>query len=262
MRMLLARRQRRRCSRRCGSRARRRRAVSDRAGRRCVCVAVHRKRPSRARAQRERPGTRGGDARRISRPRPRGRAAQESARVDRARMRRRLGADAGRARPLLFARGPATGHRVCGGRISDGAGRRVELELERSAAARRSGSGAHAAHRRPCSAGGRGRWCSPISRGRCGCVAEGGRDAFYEGEIAERLVALSHAKRAGCSTREDLAAYRAEWQEPIGIELQGLPHPRMPAQWPGSGGADCAQAVCPRRLRGAHRAIRRNAGIC
>lgn len=51
-------------------------------------------------------------------------------------------------------------------------------------------------------------------------VAEGGRDAFYEGEIAERLVA--YARRVGgllCA--RDLADYRAEWQEPIGVDYRG-----------------------------------------
>ena len=51
-------------------------------------------------------------------------------------------------------------------------------------------------------------------------VAEGGRDAFYEGEIAARLVA--YVERAGgLLSRSDLAAYRAEWQEPIGVDYKG-----------------------------------------
>ena len=51
-------------------------------------------------------------------------------------------------------------------------------------------------------------------------VAEGGRDAFYEGEIAERLAAYS-AKAGGLLTREDLSAYRAQWQRPISAEYRG-----------------------------------------
>ena len=51
-------------------------------------------------------------------------------------------------------------------------------------------------------------------------VAAGGRDAFYEGEIAERLVA--YARRVGgLLTARDLADYRAEWQEPIGVDYRG-----------------------------------------
>jgi gamma-glutamyltranspeptidase/glutathione hydrolase len=51
-------------------------------------------------------------------------------------------------------------------------------------------------------------------------LAESGRDAFYEGDIAERLVAYSK-QMGGLLGRADLAAYRAEWQEPIGIDYRG-----------------------------------------
>ena len=51
-------------------------------------------------------------------------------------------------------------------------------------------------------------------------VAEGGRDAFYEGDIAERLVAYSK-RMGGLLSRSDMADYRAEWQEPIGVEYRG-----------------------------------------
>jgi gamma-glutamyltranspeptidase/glutathione hydrolase len=51
-------------------------------------------------------------------------------------------------------------------------------------------------------------------------VADGGRDAFYEGEIAERLIAyVQHS--GGLLDRGDLAGYRAEWQEPIGVDYRG-----------------------------------------
>jgi len=52
-------------------------------------------------------------------------------------------------------------------------------------------------------------------------LAKGGRDAFYRGEIAERIAAFSR-RAGGLLTREDLASYRAEWQAPIGIEYRGL----------------------------------------
>jgi gamma-glutamyltranspeptidase/glutathione hydrolase len=51
-------------------------------------------------------------------------------------------------------------------------------------------------------------------------VAEGGRDAFYEGEIADRLVAYAREK-GGLIDRDDLAHYRAEWQEPIDTDYRG-----------------------------------------
>ncbi len=51
-------------------------------------------------------------------------------------------------------------------------------------------------------------------------VAEGGRDAFYGGEIADRLAAYAREK-GGLLDRDDLARYRAEWQEPIDIDYRG-----------------------------------------
>jgi len=45
-------------------------------------------------------------------------------------------------------------------------------------------------------------------------VASGGRDAYYKGEIANRIVTTS-ARLGGTMTLEDLAAYSSEWVEPI-----------------------------------------------
>ncbi|MFI4981396.1 MAG: gamma-glutamyltransferase family protein, partial [Nevskiales bacterium] len=50
-------------------------------------------------------------------------------------------------------------------------------------------------------------------------LAEGGRDAFYDGPIAERLVRFSEHS-GGLLSRADLAQYRAEWQDPIGIDYR------------------------------------------
>ncbi len=51
-------------------------------------------------------------------------------------------------------------------------------------------------------------------------VAAGGRDAFYEGEIAEQLV--GYARQAGgLLSRSDLAEYRAQWQEPVSVDYRG-----------------------------------------
>jgi len=45
-------------------------------------------------------------------------------------------------------------------------------------------------------------------------VAAGGRDAFYKGEIARRVVELSR-RHGGAMTAKDLADYASEWVEPI-----------------------------------------------
>jgi gamma-glutamyltranspeptidase/glutathione hydrolase len=51
-------------------------------------------------------------------------------------------------------------------------------------------------------------------------LAEGGRDAFYDGPTAERLVAFSE-RSGGLLSRDDLRNYRAEWQTPIGVDYRG-----------------------------------------
>ena len=51
-------------------------------------------------------------------------------------------------------------------------------------------------------------------------VATGGRDAYYKGEIAEKIVALSQ-KLGGTMTAQDLADYSSEWVEPISTTYHG-----------------------------------------
>jgi len=52
-------------------------------------------------------------------------------------------------------------------------------------------------------------------------LAAGGRDAFYEGEIAERLVAFSDAGD-GLLSRDDLRAHRSTWVEPVSTHYRGF----------------------------------------
>ncbi|MGH9690913.1 MAG: gamma-glutamyltransferase [Candidatus Acidiferrales bacterium] len=51
-------------------------------------------------------------------------------------------------------------------------------------------------------------------------VAAGGRDVFYKGELARRLVDFSRSQ-GGTMTLDDLADYSAEWVEPISTEYHG-----------------------------------------
>jgi gamma-glutamyltranspeptidase / glutathione hydrolase len=51
-------------------------------------------------------------------------------------------------------------------------------------------------------------------------VAQGGRDAFYRGEIAQRIVDFSK-RQGGAMTAEDLEDYSSEWVEPISTEYHG-----------------------------------------
>lgn len=51
-------------------------------------------------------------------------------------------------------------------------------------------------------------------------IAQGGRDAFYKGEIARRIVDFSN-RQGGAMAAEDFADYSSEWVEPISTEYHG-----------------------------------------
>ena len=52
-------------------------------------------------------------------------------------------------------------------------------------------------------------------------LASGGRDAFYSGPIAERIVAYSEA-HGGFFSAEDLASHHGDWVEPISTTYRGV----------------------------------------
>jgi gamma-glutamyltranspeptidase/glutathione hydrolase len=51
-------------------------------------------------------------------------------------------------------------------------------------------------------------------------IAAGGRDVFYEGELAEQIVACA-AQHDGWQTREDFASHKSAWVEPIATDYRG-----------------------------------------
>ncbi len=51
-------------------------------------------------------------------------------------------------------------------------------------------------------------------------VATGGRDAFYKGEIGQRILEFSKSQ-GGAMTAEDLADYSSEWVEPLSTQYRG-----------------------------------------
>src|SRR5579863_126877 len=51
-------------------------------------------------------------------------------------------------------------------------------------------------------------------------IATGGRDAFYKGELARRIVKLSQS-HDGLMTLEDLATYSSEWVDPLSTTYRG-----------------------------------------
>jgi gamma-glutamyltranspeptidase/glutathione hydrolase len=53
-----------------------------------------------------------------------------------------------------------------------------------------------------------------------GLIAANGRDSFYKGEIAQRILATS-SRLGGTMTQEDLSEYASEWVEPISTTYRG-----------------------------------------
>jgi gamma-glutamyltranspeptidase/glutathione hydrolase len=58
-------------------------------------------------------------------------------------------------------------------------------------------------------------------------IAQGGRDAFYRGEITKRILALS-ARHGGALTAKDFSDYSSEWAEPISTTYRGWTVYEMP----------------------------------
>lgn len=71
-------------------------------------------------------------------------------------------------------------------------------------------------------------------------IAEQGRDGFYQGETAEKIVAAVKAG-GGLMTLEDLAAYKATVREPVRGEYRGYEVVSMPP--PSSGGVHIIQML-------------------
>jgi len=58
-------------------------------------------------------------------------------------------------------------------------------------------------------------------------IAQGGRDAFYRGEITKRILALS-ARHGGTLAAKDFSDYSSEWVEPISTTYRGWTVYEMP----------------------------------
>ena len=63
-------------------------------------------------------------------------------------------------------------------------------------------------------------------------IAEGGRDAFYKGEIARQIVDFSN-KHDGMLTPDDFAEYDAQWIEPVSTHYHGYDIYELGAQTQG-----------------------------
>ncbi|HEX6639016.1 MAG TPA: gamma-glutamyltransferase [Steroidobacteraceae bacterium] len=61
---------------------------------------------------------------------------------------------------------------------------------------------------------------NPLLADTLGRIAEGGRDAFYKGDIAQRIEKYFRAN-GGYLTAADLAAHHSEWVEPVSTNYRG-----------------------------------------
>jgi gamma-glutamyltranspeptidase/glutathione hydrolase len=61
---------------------------------------------------------------------------------------------------------------------------------------------------------------NPLLANTLSAIADGGRDAFYKGEIARRIETYMRAN-GGYLTAADLAAHRSEWVEPVSTNYRG-----------------------------------------
>jgi gamma-glutamyltranspeptidase / glutathione hydrolase len=61
---------------------------------------------------------------------------------------------------------------------------------------------------------------NPLLANTLAAISAGGRDAFYQGEIAQRIEKYMKAN-GGYLTAADLAAHRAEWVEPVSTNYRG-----------------------------------------
>ena len=65
-------------------------------------------------------------------------------------------------------------------------------------------------------------------------IAQGGRDAFYRGEITKRILAVS-ARHGGALTAKDFSDYSSEWVEPISTTYRGWTVYELPPNGQGIG---------------------------
>jgi gamma-glutamyltranspeptidase / glutathione hydrolase len=61
---------------------------------------------------------------------------------------------------------------------------------------------------------------NPLLANTLSAIAEGGRDAFYKGDIAQRIEKYMKAN-GGYLTAADMAAHRSEWVEPVSTNYRG-----------------------------------------
>jgi gamma-glutamyltranspeptidase/glutathione hydrolase len=65
------------------------------------------------------------------------------------------------------------------------------------------------------------RFANPTMARSLRAIAAGGSDAYYKGEIGERIVSVVQSL-GGVLSMDDLAAHESTWEEPLSVEYRGL----------------------------------------
>ena len=80
-------------------------------------------------------------------------------------------------------------------------------------------------------------------------IAKDGRDAFYKGEIAKRLVAFSE-KKGGLLNADDLAGHTSEWVEPVKTTYRGYDVWELPPPGQGIAALQMLNLLEPHDIKG------------
>ncbi|WP_425603253.1 gamma-glutamyltransferase [Luteimonas endophytica] len=92
-------------------------------------------------------------------------------------------------------------------------------------------------------------WRNPNLANTLSAIAEGGRDAFYKGDIARTIDAYFKAND-GFLSYEDLAAHRGEWVEPVSTNYRGYDVWELPPNGQGIAALQILNLLEPHDLAG------------
>jgi len=89
---------------------------------------------------------------------------------------------------------------------------------------------------------------NPLLANTLSAIAEGGRDAFYKGDIAQRIGKYMRAN-GGYLTAADMAAHRSEWVEPVSTNYRGYDVWELPPNTQGIAALEMLNILEPYDLR-------------
>jgi len=89
---------------------------------------------------------------------------------------------------------------------------------------------------------------NPLLANTLSAIAEGGRDAFYKGDIAQRIEKYMRAN-GGYLTAADLAAHHSEWVEPVSTNYRGYDVWELPPNTQGIAALEMLNILEPYDLR-------------